>query len=62
MTKKTKTVDRPPDDKEQSARFVETAKALESDASGKSFERTFRKIQLTKTPVKRLSVKEKSSS
>lgn len=33
-----------PDDKEQSARFVETAKALESDESGEIFENALRKI------------------
>jgi hypothetical protein len=33
-----------PDDKEQSQRFVETAKALEADESGKVFERAFKKV------------------
>ena len=33
-----------PDDKEQSQRFVETAKALESDESGKLFERALKSI------------------
>ena len=43
-----------PDDKEQSARFVETAKALESDESGKTFERALRKI----VPKKRVALGE----
>jgi len=33
-----------PDDKKQSARFVETARALEADESGKSFARAFKKV------------------
>lgn len=39
-----------PDDKEQSARFVETAKALESDESGKGFERALEVVVPTKPP------------
>ena len=35
---------REPDDKQQSARFVETARALETDESGKSFARAFKKV------------------
>ena len=38
-------VERPPDDKEQSARFVETARKLESDESGKEFERALKIIR-----------------
>jgi hypothetical protein len=45
MKTKKKSPERPPDDKEQSARFVETAKALESDESGKEFERAFELIR-----------------
>jgi hypothetical protein len=33
-----------PDDKEQSARFVEVARSLESDESGKIFDRVVKKI------------------
>lgn len=47
MTKKAKPK---PDDKAQSKRFVETAKELEADASGKKFERAF--DLLNKTPKK----------
>ena len=42
--------DRPPDDKEQSARFVETARKLGADESGKLFERAFRKVVPKKNP------------
>ena len=33
-----------PDDKEQSQRFVEIARKLEADESGKSFERAFNTV------------------
>lgn len=33
-----------PDDTEQSARFVETARELESDESGRAFERALGKV------------------
>jgi hypothetical protein len=41
-----------PDDPEQSKRFIETAKALESDETGEAFERAFKKVVSTKTPKK----------
>lgn len=34
-----------PDDKEQSQRFIETAKQLEVDESGKSFQKAFNSIK-----------------
>ena len=33
-----------PDDPEQSKRFIETARELEADESGKAFERAIKKI------------------
>ena len=39
-----------PDDKEQSQRFVETAKQLESDESGKSFEKALENIKVSEFP------------
>jgi len=47
----TKTKKPEPDDKEQSARFFETAKALESDESGKAFERALKIIHAPKREV-----------
>jgi len=41
----------PPDDPEQSKRFVETAKALGTDASGTAFSKEFKKI----VPIKATS-------
>ena len=41
---KTKKPERPPDDEKQSQRFVETAKALAVDESGKSFEAALRVV------------------
>jgi hypothetical protein len=41
-----------PDDTEQSARFVGTARALEADESGKPFVRAFKKV-LRKTLKKK---------
>lgn len=38
-----------PDDKQQSQRFVETAKKLESDESEKSFDKAFEAINKKKT-------------
>lgn len=38
------------EDKEQSRRFVETARKLEADESGKAFEREFRKVVPAKVP------------
>ena len=43
-----------PDDKEQSQRFVETAKMLEIDESGKSFERAL-KVTIKHSPKPSLS-------
>jgi hypothetical protein len=40
-SKKPKT---PPDDPEESARFMETAKQIEADTSGNAFARAFKKI------------------
>lgn len=44
-----------PDDKEQSKRFVETARALEAEQNGKSFERAVKTIVPAKqeTPPKK---------
>ena len=42
MKKDTEKDDVKKDDKEQSRRFVETAKRLESDESGKSFEKAIK--------------------
>lgn len=46
-----------PDDKEQSQRFVKTARKLEADESGKSFERAIKSMQKgkhhSKTKVRR---------
>ena len=39
---------KPPDDKTQSQRFVETARALEADESGKAFERALKVVVPTK--------------
>lgn len=39
-------------DKEQSERFMETARRLGVDESGEAFEATFRKIVITKEPPK----------
>jgi len=44
---------REPDDKEQSARFVETARQLESDESGKQFARALRRIAPKKAAKKK---------
>jgi hypothetical protein len=44
MTTKTKKPKPPPDDPEESARFVETAKQIESDLSGKTFTRVFKRL------------------
>jgi len=52
-----KTRERPPDDKAQSERFVETARQLGTDESGKTFERAFRKV----VPSKRTRRKASSS-
>lgn len=38
------------DDPEQSKRFIETARELETDESGEAFERTFRKVVPAKSP------------
>ena len=38
------------DDKEQSQRFVETAKELEVDESGAKFEKAIKKIESPKNP------------
>ena len=44
------TKSKPPDDPEQSARFIETAKDLESEESGKSFEKAVKLLKpATKT-------------
>ena len=40
------------DDKEQSRRFVETAKELGADESGRSFSRAFKKIKNPETQEK----------
>ena len=40
----------PPDDPEQSARFVETAKEVEADKSGAAFGRAFKKVLPKKVP------------
>lgn len=48
MGKKTKPE---PDNKEQSERFIETARELESDESGKAFERVVNKITPKATPA-----------
>lgn len=42
-----------PDDPAQSKRFVETAKALASDESGKSFVRAFKKVVPRPSKAKR---------
>ncbi len=47
MTDKRK---RDPDDKMQSARFVETARQLGADESGKEFERALKKVVPIKAP------------
>ncbi len=41
------------DDPEQSKRFVETAKELDADKSGKKFDRAFKAINPTKKPQSR---------
>lgn len=41
--------ERPPDDAAQSARFLSTAKELEADESGVSFERAMKAIAPAKT-------------
>lgn len=46
--------ERPPDDEEQSRRFVETARKIRADESGKVFARAFKKI-ITKKARKRKS-------
>jgi hypothetical protein len=41
-----------PDDKEQSQRFVETARELEADESGKSFDKALKNVVPKKTRSK----------
>jgi len=41
---KSKDAKHPPDDPEESARFINTAKTLESDASGTAFKRALKKL------------------
>lgn len=41
-----------PDNKEQSQRFIETAKKLEADESGEAFERAIENISLTERRMK----------
>lgn len=52
----------PLDDKEQSRRFVETARELEADETGESFERAFKEIVPPKTGTTRSKQKSDSSS
>ena len=52
MTAKKK---RKPDDRQQSQRFVETAKKLEVDENGKAFERVLKSVQLKKNRAKEKS-------
>ena len=44
---------REPDDKEQALRFVETARELEADESGKSFDRALQSISPKKASKKK---------
>jgi hypothetical protein len=39
-----------PDDSEQSKRFIETAKELETDEDPKAFERAFQRVATRKPP------------
>lgn len=43
----------PPDDAEQAARFIEAAKALETDKTGKAFTRALDVIVPSKDPKKK---------
>lgn len=52
MTKESKQKPKP-DDKEQSKRFIETARELEADESGKEFERVIKKVFPSTPPPKR---------
>jgi hypothetical protein len=40
----------PPDDPEQSKRFIDTAREIETDESPEAFERAFKKVVPPKTP------------
>lgn len=51
-----------PDDKDQSARFVETAKALESDEIGKEFELVLSSIVVPKRAASRSHPSSKKAS
>lgn len=42
----------PPDDPEQSKRFIETAKQIEADESGSDLERNFHRIAKSKSAAK----------
>jgi hypothetical protein len=41
----------PPDDPEQSKRFIEAARALGTDETGEAFERAFEKVARPKRPL-----------
>ena len=58
-----KKIERPPDDKEQSRRFVETAEKLEADESGKAFERALTAVTLPSTsPIAPATVRSRDKS
>lgn len=52
----------PPDDPEQSARFVETAKAVEAEKGGAAFAQAFKKIIPKKTRPKSQKPKKRLDS
>jgi hypothetical protein len=51
-----------PDDKEQSERFKETARQLETDESGEAFDRAFGVVTSTKNTGKKDAEKDSASN
>lgn len=52
-SKKPASVARGPDDPEQSKRFIEAARELSTDETGKAFERAFKRVALTRRQARR---------